>query len=67
MLIPCSRSFIVASLHHKRLLHLFFFRSSSQVPVLRLNSNYVVFATLTRVAKSGITVVIVIYSMHAWL
>lgn len=41
------------------------FQSSSQVPVLRLSIDYVVFATLTRMAmfKSGITVVIVIYSM----
>ena len=41
------------------------FQSSGQVPVLRLSIDYVVFATLTRMAmfKSGITVVIVIYSM----
>lgn len=63
MLIACSKLFIVASLYHKCLLHLAF-QSSRQV-VLRLNIDYVVFATLTRVAmfKSGITVVIVIYSM----
>ena len=50
--------YIVASLHLA-------FQSSSQVPVLRLSIDYVVFATLTRMAmfKSGITVVIVIYSM----
>ena len=55
-----------ASLHHKCLFFLLLaFQSSGQVPVLRLSIDYVVFATLTRMAmfKSGITVVIVIYSM----
>ena len=67
MPIACSKLFIVASLHHKCLFFflLLAFQSSGQVPVLRLSIDYVVFATLTRMAmfKSGITVVIVIYSM----
>lgn len=45
--------FIVARLHHKCPLHLVF-QFSDQVPVSRPNINYVVFATLTRMAMSGV-------------
>jgi two-component response regulator ARR-B family len=59
--------FIVARLHHKCPLHLVF-QFSDQVPVSRPNINYVVFATLTRMAMFSsqvLTVAIVMYT--AWL